>query len=243
MNIDRVINEVAVDFVNQLELENLNHSQYLVSIFSSLVSAASSSLNSKDLDSKLNNKGIVVPYNGMSKHLLNPKIADYLDHNILSTYKHPFEIRIHKPSYEKTNIGYAEENIVITLAYQNKTNDNNFLVFTRDSQRQKVPRSVLKKITGTKDILSASKRAEESLSNTINTGSMGPFFLRENKEINDQIIVDQDSYNFHAKNHDYVNFSGGHGMISVNMKFIDAVDLFYHVFRKENVHVKSLFNP
>ena len=142
------------------------------------------------------------------------------------------DIRLHRPSQSKTDIGYRPEEVAITLAYAKDGRTTNYLIFTRNSPKKidaHIPRAVLKKITGVKDIMAAARQAEHNLAGRMKSGGIGPFGLGEK----DTVHVDVSSYRESEGNpHLLVNFSTGLDMLSFDMRLICAVGVIKELYGK-----------
>jgi hypothetical protein len=181
-------------------------------------------------------RGIEVPYTKKVGPLIHQKINEFLGSNIARYGPMHISIAIHKPSDEKTNIGYEPKNVAITLAYQDAEGNNSYLLFSRENPDQKIPRGILKKIIGHDNLASAARQAELGLNGVCTSGSMGPFFLKEN----DNVFICEDTNQYHNdKPGQLANFSGGHGMVSVNLPFGRVVD-FLEARNPMRTHICSL---
>ncbi len=139
--------------------------------------------------------------------------------------KHYVETWIHVPSKEKTDIGYDHKEVAITLAYATDSESSKFLVFTRDNEDKintNIPRKVVKRLVGAKDIMRAAQQAEKNLEGIAQSGDIGPFGLKER----DLIFVDGSSYKESLSNPNLLaNFSAGPDFLSINIRLCDAVSV------------------
>jgi prolyl-tRNA editing enzyme YbaK/EbsC (Cys-tRNA(Pro) deacylase) len=192
-------------------------------------------------------KGIRLPgekslllYAEPMKHFINHGVTEFLDAARHRGYR--TDVRLHRPSHSKTDIGYSPKEVAITLAYARDGSATNFLIFTRnhpDKIDAHIPRAVLKKITGVKDITAAARQAERNLAGRMKSGAMGPFGLIDS----DNVYIDSSSYMDSYHNPPLlVNFSTGFDMLSFDMRLVDARDIIERLYGCKPL-IEDLWTP
>jgi hypothetical protein len=151
------------------------------------------------------------------------------------------DVRLHSPSESKTDIGYKPGEVAITLAYAKDEGHTNFLVYTRNVPEKigkNIPRSVLKRITGMKDLERAAKQGEYNLMGRMARSGIGPFGLKAG----DKVYFDASSYEENEKNQDLApNFSTGFDMLSFNLNLVATRNVMDHLYPHVNVQVRDLW--
>lgn len=146
----------------------------------------------------------------------------------------PFDLWSHTESPDKLEIGYALDEVALTLAYAADESSTAFFVFCKPSPEARLPRSRVKEVLkGVKDLRAASDQALINLSGHMEAGSIGPFPGGPE----DEIFVD--SGTLERLGGRPVNFSAGVTDWSFNISLDDAVVVLEKLY-PGRVHVRDL---
>lgn len=132
-----------------------------------------------------------------------------------------------KPGSGATTLVYATGHPVHTY----------FLVFQRQYEGQRIPRRIIRKIIGGKDLLDAYKKGEMSVQEEMNSGFMTPFV----SEGFGDFSVHLDKSSFEGNNGLVFPFgTNGQGF---SMPAYVVRDLLIGLYGEEKVHLAGLFDP
>lgn len=92
-------------------------------------------------------------------------------------------IMYHPESVIKTDVGYENEEVMLSLAYAADNSSTSFFCIIKSDDRIKLPRKVIKQTIGTKDMRKAQMQALENLEGVMERGQIGPYPFDVNKPV------------------------------------------------------------